>query len=338
MKKNLYLVLSLLVVTSALSLPFISFAQQNTRGPDPLVVVVSPEVPAPGEVVTISLTSTPIDLSRSQFVWKVNGSAASSGPGKRNFTFTMGGSSAATVISVDIAAPNGEVVSRTFTFHPGSVTLLWEANTYTPPFYRGKSLYTPGADIRVVAIPDVKDPGGAVVPASQLTYKWSVDEEPFADRSGLGRSTFYLSGSQLQPNQVVAVDILRSNGLRAAHAELVVEKSSPMVRFYKSDPLRGVLYNEAYLGTVKLTDTETTLLAEPYFISGTSREPERVLYTWTLNDAAIEPQGKERARITLRQTTGQSGYATLGLQIQNTDLKRLLQQTSAELKILFGNQ
>jgi hypothetical protein len=336
MKKIPHIFIAFLIV-GTLCAPLTSFAQQIGRGPDPLSVSVSPEVPAPGESATITITSTPINLSQSQFIWKLNGSTKSSGPGRRSFTFTMGASGGATVIAVDILPLGGDTISRTFTFHPGSVTILWEANTYTPPFYRGKSLYTPGADVRIVAIADIKDPNGVAVPSSQLTFKWSIDGEPFADRSGLAHNTFYLSGSQLQPEQVVSVDVLRPNGLLAARAELEIPKGSPMVRFYKSDPLRGMLYHQSYIGAVTLTDTETTLVAEPYFISGTVREPERVLYTWTLNEVVVEPAGSERSKITLRQTAGQTGSATLGLRIQNTDLRRLLQQAAGELRILFGN-
>lgn len=327
---------SFIILLAFFILPGSAHAQQSL-GQDPLVIEVTPKVPAPGDTTTITLTSTPVDLSRSTFVWKVNGAPKDSGAGKRSFTFTMGASSQSTIISVTITPPSGDTISRVFTFHPGSVSLLWEANTYTPPFYKGRALYTPGADVRIVAIPDIKDPNGTPVSSSRLTYKWSVDEEAFADRSGLGRNTFYLAGAQLQPDQVVAVDVLRENGIRAAHAELVIPKSSPMVRFYKSDPLRGVLYKGAYTDSVRLTDTETTLQAEPYFISGTTRESALVIYTWTLNNNTIEPQSADRSAVTLRQTVGQSGYATLSLQVQNADLRRLLQHASEELKIFFGN-
>ena len=328
---------SLLIASFALA-PAVSLAQQTVRGPDPLVIAVSPEVPSPGQSTTITISSTPLDLSRSGFIWKINGQIKASEAGLRSFTFTMGTSQSSTIISVTITPPGGETITRVFTFHPGSVTLLWEANTYTPPFYRGKSLYTPGADVRIVAVPDIKDQSGTPLAPSTLTYKWSVDDQNFADRSGLGKNTFYLSGAQLQPDQTVAVDVLRSNGIRAAHAEMTVPKSDAVVRLYKSDPLRGVLYNQAFINTARLTDTETTLLAEPYFISGTSREPSLVVYTWTLNDSAIEPQGKQRSLITLRQSNGQNGVAKLSLQIQNADLRRLLQQAHTDITLVFGNQ
>ena len=327
---------SIFIFALVITAPFSIHAQQ-TRGQDPLAIVVAPEAPAPGETTIITLTSTLVDLSRSEFIWKVNGNPKETGAGKREFTFTMGPSTGSTVISVTITAPNGEVISRVFTFRPGSVALLWEANTYTPPFYKGRALYTPGADVRIVAVPDIREPSGALVPASRLTYKWSVDEEPFADRSGLGRNTFYLAGAQLQPDQVVAVDVLRENGLKAAHAELVIPKNSPVIRFYKSDPLRGTLYKSAYIGSVKLTDTETTIQAEPYFVSGTTRESTYVVYTWALNDEEIQPQSVDKSAVTLRQTTGQSGYGVLSLQVQNADLRRLLQHATEELKIFFGN-
>lgn len=333
---SLLKITSVFLLALVVAMPFSIYAQQ-TRGQDPLSIVVSPEAPAPGESTTITLSSTLVDLSRSQFVWKVNGNPKDTGAGIRVFTFTMGPSTSSTVVSVAITAPNGEVISRAFTFRPGSVALLWEANTYTPPFYRGRALYTPGADVRIVAVPDIREPGGGLVPTSRLTYKWSVDEEPFADRSGLGRNTFYLAGAQLQPDQVVTVDVLRENGLKAAHAEIVIPRNSPVVRFYKSDPLRGILYKSAFVDSVKLTDTETTIQAEPYFISGTTRESTYVLYTWTLNNEGIEPQSADKSAVTLRQTTGQSGYGVLSLEVQNADLRRLLQHATGELKVFFGN-
>jgi hypothetical protein len=335
MKNALRIICTLLILPLASS-PLLVYAQE-TRGPDPLVVSVTPEAPSPGEETTITLTSSSLDLSRAQFTWKLNNVTKSSGPARRSFTFAMGSGSGTTAVSVTITPLGGATISRTFTFHPGSVNLVWEANTYTPPFYRGKALYTPGADVRIVAIPDIRE-GGSAVPASALTYRWSVDDEPFADRSGLGRDTFYLSGAQLLPDQTVAVDVLRQNGIRAAHAEVTIPKNTPMLRFYKRDPLRGALYSRAYSDTVQLADTETTLLAEPYFISGTVREPERVLYTWTLNDTEVQPQGKERAVLTLRQTAGQSGFAKLSLTLQNADLRRLLQQASQEITLVFGTQ
>lgn len=327
---------SLLVAITLLMTALPASAQE--RGPDPLIISVSPEAPQPGQTTTITLSSTPIKLGQAQITWSVNGSVQKSGPGEQSFTFTMGSSQSATVISVNIVPFGGSAITRTFTFRPGSITLVWEANTYVPPFYRGKSLYSPGADVRILAIPQVREPSGALIPSSELTFKWSVDDQGFADRSGLGRDAFYLSGAQLIEDQTVAVDVLRQNGLRAAHAEIVIPRTSPIIRLYKKDPLRGIMYSEAYSGNVRLPDTETTFQAEPYFISGKSREPERVVYTWALNDEPIEPPGSERSVVTLRQTAGQSGSARLSVSVQNADLRRLLQQATEEIRLLFGSQ
>ncbi len=329
--------LSFLFLISITATPFFALAQAP-RGTDPLNVTVTPQAPAPGVQTTITLTSTPIDLGRAIFIWSVNGSPKQSGPGIRTFSFTMGKATENTVVSVDIQPANGTPFSRTFTFRPGNVTLLWEADTYSPPWYRGKSIYTPGSDMRIVAVPSIIDEQGNTIPSNQLIYRWQIGGDPYADRSGLGRNTLYVTGNQLEGDQDIAVDILRSNGLRSAHAEITIPAEAPQLLLYKNDPLRGTLYNQALTGTVQLTDTETTILAEPYFLSGGVRQPNLVLYEWALNDNDITPQAKDQYLVTLRQSAGQSGQAKLTASMQNSNLKRLLQNATAELYLVFGVQ
>jgi hypothetical protein len=88
------------------------------------------------------------------------------------------------------------------------VTLLWEASTYVPPFYKGKSLYSAGADIHVVAIPQVNDSAGNPIPASDLTFKWEMNGDAYADHSGLGRDTLDFTGRRLDDEiDAIAVGI-----------------------------------------------------------------------------------------------------------------------------------
>ncbi len=309
---------------------------QAVRGSDQLNISISPEAPAPGTRTTISITSLSIDLSTADISWSTNGAQPSSGPGLRSYTFTMGPSGEGTVVSLSVTPRQGTGFTRSFTFRPGTVTLIWEADTYTPPFYRGKALYAPGADLKVMAVPSVYDNSGSLIPKNELTFKWSIDEEADASVSGRGRDVLYLSGKQLNEQEIVSVEVLRSDKLKVASSETIIPATQPLVRFYKRDPLRGVLYDRSIFGTTRLTDTETTLQVEPFFISGGSREPYRLIYTWTLNDQEVDPQGADRSAITLRQTNGQTGFAKLVVTFQNSDLKKLLQQASATLGVEFG--
>src|SRR5688572_11234371 len=58
-------------------------------------------------------------------------------------------------------------VNVTTQFVAPSVTMVWGAETYVPPFYKGKALYVDGAAARILALPPAEfgDP-------SLLTYMW----------------------------------------------------------------------------------------------------------------------------------------------------------------------
>ena len=316
--------------------PFVN--AQNTPGGDPLEVMVEPKAPAPGEETTITLSSTPLDLSRSTISWSLDGNPKQTGPAERSFTFMMGRAGVPTTVSVEIIGPNGSRVTRSFTFRPGSVTLVWEADTYVPPFYMGKRLYTPGASVRVLAIPDVRDNLGGRIPAQNLVFKWSLNNTPLLDRSGLGKNVFSFTGKQLNDGEAVSVEVLRSGGIVAARGEILIEGEDPVLLLYKHDPLRGMLYHAALTKSVTLSDTETSIQAEPYFISGDTRRTPYTIFTWGLNDREVTPDAKDPTRLTLRQSNGEEGSARLSLELQNADLTKLLQRASASLTILFGTQ
>lgn len=310
---------------------------QGVRGTDTLDIRVSPTSPAPGQQTTITLTSTSIDLGNATISWTVDDNAKASGPGERSFVFTMGPVGKSTIVGVTVSPRQGSAVTRNFTFRPGSVTLLWEATTYTPPLYKGKALYSAGASIRVLAIPSVADANGTPIPANQLTFKWQIGEEAYADRSGLGRDLLLITGSQLREMEDVGVTVVRSDGSLAAASAIRIPATPPLVRFYRVDELRGTRYERSLSGEVQLTTTETTLVAEPYFISGTERTPEGFSSRWLLNNTEVVPQGTDRSMITLRQQ-GATGTALLEYAIESSSYERLLQSAAATIMLVLGER
>ena len=134
----------------------------------------------------------------------------------------------------------------------------------------------------------------------------------------------------------VWVDVLRKDGSKAAHGALFINDADPVVFLYKKDPLRGVLYNQVLRGSERLTELETTIVAEPYYMSGSSRKAVSRSYTWTMNGKEIAPQGDDPSIITLRQNSSQSGSADLSFSIQSTNPSQLLQNANAMVTLVFG--
>src|SRR3990167_4013379 len=69
------------------------------------------------------------------------------------------------------------------------VNLLWEANTYTPPFYRGHSAVTPGSEVTVVADAYLYDGRGNKLDDASLNFDWRKDNRAISSASGLGGKT-----------------------------------------------------------------------------------------------------------------------------------------------------
>jgi hypothetical protein len=313
-------------------------AQAQQNGSDPLFIDVQPSTPVAGAQTTITIDSSMVDLSQAAIRWSVNGSPKAAGNGLRTFTFTMGPAGKSTVVGLTVVPIKTAPFTRNFTFTPGSVLMLWEAATYVPPFYQGKSLYVPGADIRVVAVPDVRDAAGNLIPTSELNFKWQINGDAYADRSGLGVDVLTFPGNWSGGTEEVVVNVLRKDGSKAAKGVVFIPDNNPLVLFYKKDPLRGMLYDHALTGNERLTETETTIVAEPYYISGRSRKSVSNEYSWTLNGESVAPQGNDPAVITLRQNSGQTGSVTLAFSVRNTDVSKLLQTAQASVVLLFGAQ
>jgi len=59
-------------------------------------------------------------------------------------------------VTIKVVSRRGGYLEEKITFQPALVDLMWEANTYTPPFYKGKALTSSKSSITVTAIPQLK--------------------------------------------------------------------------------------------------------------------------------------------------------------------------------------
>src|SRR3989338_635002 len=126
------------VVTLLLGVSSI-FAQTGAVGTE-LAMSISPEHPRPGESVMVSVESYNIDLNRSEAHWFVNDKPIKTGTGGKQLQVLAGRNGEATSVRVVVLGENGTTYSASIIFRPAEVNLLWQAESYTPPFYKGKAL------------------------------------------------------------------------------------------------------------------------------------------------------------------------------------------------------
>ncbi len=320
------------------SLLFVFFATtahaQLGNGPDPIEYGVSPEVPGPNDTVYITLRGLGSFLGNSSIVWQENGKVIDAGVGHTNFVVSTGGVGTVTRVHVTITSSEAGTFAHDFYFAPSVVYLTWEADTSAPLFYKGKTLYSAGSNVKVVALPFVVS-GKSTIPSSQLSFQWKHNNQPVPEASGKGRNVFIFTGDQLQDSEDVSVDV-RAENLTAGHADMHIPAVRPGILLYDRDPLRGEITERALPPQFTLSSSEITLQAEPYFFSNSSVASGKLGFSWTLNDTDTVGPDSGHGFLTLRQTGQGAGSAIVGVAVQNLEREKFIQEARQTLQLTFG--
>jgi len=296
---------------------------------DYLDVKTSPQNPGPNETIRITVESYLSDLNKATISWWVDGKLVERGLGKTTFSFRNGASGSTTRLTISITTNAGERVTKELSWSPVGITMLWEANTYTPPFYRGKALMTPQASVRAIAIPDNTGTRNAL-DAGNLVYTWKKDGTAVPTASGYGKNSFSFPGPKPYGESKVSVQVSSVNDTIKTDMNVVLPLSNPFILFYENHPLLGTWYNRALGDNLTLAQKEFSLSAEPYFFSNETGEAPTLAYNWTLNGKDIVNPGRA---ITLRNETGGKGDSLLTLTMRG--LKQTFQTANQDLGIHF---
>ncbi len=304
--------------------------------PEPVQYTVAPEVPGPGQTVTIEAQGIGTFLGDATITWQKDGTVVQSGVGLRSYSFITGGIGSVTQVRVDIKSASDGSFTKTLVFRPSAVNLIWEADTSVPPLFLGKPLYSAGSSIKAVAFPTVVVNGSRVA-AQSLSYQWTRQDLALPAQSGLGRTTLSFDGNQLQPEENIGVDVYFGSSL-VARSAVVIPVSQPELRLYERNSLRGILYDTALPAGIALSNKEITIAAQPYYFSNSSLQAGALQYSWALDDQEITGPDSARGILTLRQTGGGAGQSNLTATLQNNVEDQLVQSAETLLTILFGQQ
>lgn len=323
------LVFSLTLTTYAQTLSELGFDLQ-----DALEVEVRPEIPEAGERVTIRVQNFSSDFTRATITWYVNGVERASGTGMTNFSFTAGDVGERTTVRMVAQKIGGGTVDQTFSFMPVEVSLLWEATSYVPPFYKGKTLHTRESPVRVVAFPEFRS-NGTLLDPDRLVYTWTVDGKPRPDLSGFGKRTALLFANDTYRESIpVRVEVATIDNSIKGTEHITIPSIQPFLVFYKHEPLLGTRYETAIQNTYTLRTPEIRFIAEPYFFNTPDSKSSTLAYEWRLNNNVIDFTDIEPNRITLRHTEG-TGNATLRLTATHNN--STLEYGQQSVTIRFGN-
>lgn len=286
-----------------------------------------PSNPEPYKNVTVTLSSYATDLNKAFITWQSGASIVLTGYGKTSYSFTAGGPNVITVMDVSISLPGSiDKVTKRIAINPSEVELIWEGvDSYTPPFYRGKSLITKGGIIKVVAIPNtntIKQGKGSV------TYSWKSGNSSVQSASGYNKDAYVFKNSDFNDIENVSVTAESINGQYTASSTLAIPTTSPLILFYKKSPTEGILYNTALADNTFISEDELTIVAEPYFLAFEGNE-SLFAYNWKINGSPIDTPSK-KTELTIRPAA-RGGYASINITLEN--LNELYQKAIGQIKL-----
>ncbi len=288
----------------------------NFGGTEPgTTLVLFPANPTPGETVEATLTSVNADVRSSLVTWTLNGKVMLSSRNADTFSFVAGNNGSRETLSATITPDAGASIVKTVSVVVSDVVLVWEARTYTPPFFKGRALQSPGSEIVLLALPNIKDPDGTTYDPAKLTYEWYTDSDPNPVFSGYGLQTVTLKNSNSFGAFRVTVKIKDKTGTQRALRNIDVPVESAEIVFYPDDPLLGIEYNNPFNTTYQLNGQSLTVVAEPYYLSVKKRTDQALTYAWAVGTQSLDTQGS----ITLRPEGKGSGASRIALTLTNTN-------------------
>lgn len=291
------------------------FSNAQLPGVDMAELILEPERPGPNETVSARLQSSITDLNLADISWIVNDEIIASGKGVKSISFKTGAIGKKLSIDVMIVSKEGFSFSKNITFNPAKVDLIFESESYAPPFYKGKTLYPYQGVIRVIAVPSFVDEKGKAIPKENLIFNWKQKDKFLKDYSGYGKDTIFFRSELLATRNYLLVEVSTPDNKYLADNVLVLNPVDPKVVFYEEDPQYGILYNKALFGEATLKKEELKVVAIPYFFNVENKDSYNLKYNWSLNGQSIN---RDTNFIVLKNTNNSFGLSNLALQVTNT--------------------
>lgn len=296
-------------------------------------VDINPEIPDPGEVFVISIESFSSNLSAANIIWQVDGVTVLNGQGIKQVQLTAPAAGKRMVVKYIIQKIGGGTISDTLSFNPAEVDIIYEAQTYTPPFYKGRSIFTSESVINFVAIPNFIDSSGRKLDEDGLIFTWKIDYQPVLQVSGPGKNTFPFQSSLIQRPMIIGVEVESPTTNLLAETEILIELSDPQILLYENNPLLGTVFEQAVSGNFMLDRQEIDFKAVPYFFSVNHPGDFDLGYEWFINGSKIQV-GPTQNTLTFRNVGDLQGKSDINLQINH--LGKLLQGSATGFSLDFG--
>jgi len=306
-KINIYLLLVLLVI---LSLP-VNTHSQSLSLEEKSDIEMSPESPSPNQIVSLELVTSSVEAKSLLVTWYKNGVLEKEGVGKTNHQTRVGPLGKITKITAVITKRDGSTLEKTLNVIPSEIDLVWEADSYTPFFYKGKGLPSYGSEVRIIALPNIFNSAGVRINNDNIIYSWSLNGKYDHEHSGGGNNVYITRGQLIPRDQVISVTAKAFDGQIIGSNLVTIKYGEPEIFIYKISPLTGVRSNSP-IQTGIIEGGETTFLAEPFFFSRKAYELGFLEYKWKVDSKTL-PNLNKSPRINLGGSSPGNSYVELDI-------------------------
>ena len=291
-------------------------AQLNPIFNADLTLELSPLYPRPGETVRVTARSTLVDLSGATLEWLENGKKVAGGVGVTFVDAKAGALGTETTVTAIVFENGIEVRRESARIHPIELELLWESDSYVPPFFRGRALPSAGTMLSLEAIPRFKRAGGSFVPDGDITFTWRRNGYVVQKVSGRGASRVRLESPSLFGVDTITAEARTSDGLFESAASVRIRSVEPQLVLYEKHPLFGVMYHNAIPPRSFRPEVEVSFTAVPYFAEALTDTDGRLTYEWKVNGNSIGNDLERPNSITIN-ARGSSGLALIELALSH---------------------
>ena len=295
----------------------------------------TPTYPGPQQSVTVTASSFQEDLNRINISWYLDGEKKLSGIGKGSFTFTTKSVGSVSTIKMSADTSDFGTITKEISITPTALDILWEADTYVPPFYKGKALPSSQSLVRVIPFPSFSGKNG-YYNSKNLIYSWKAGYFGNSNDSGYGKNTFiYKAGYTYNTNQIeTTVSTLDTN--ISVNKKTKIYVSNPKIIFYENKPLEGVRFENALNDTFNFLNNELTVRAVPYYFALPGFDNSTALFSWTMDGKKLEIDPDDKMEYTFGKPKQGNGSFLLGLTLDNVGYD--LQTASKNITISYSNQ
>lgn len=242
-------------------------------------LVAEPEFPDPLEEVTVSISSSEIPVNSVDYVWYLDSQEIASGKGVTSVSFPNSAGSESLAVSVLITLPDGREARRRIFVRNNKVDLLWYGETYTPPFYPGRSLPSLESKIHIVAIP------GRSSERFQHSYEWRLNNTILAEDSGFAKNRLSFFHDNLNRAENASVLAAHPDSLNlSGQGDTIITPINPQLQVMTVDSVSGVRRNLDGNNRFEVpANTRLALVVEPFFFSVPNNDPLVLSYGWQIN-------------------------------------------------------